>query len=58
MGVFPAASRAHVPEPWGVLMTNPVSMIYLISFCGYQYEVHTDRQFTQVNWFSVGVMML
>lgn len=27
MGVFPAASRAHVPEPWGVLMTDPESPI-------------------------------
>ena len=30
MGVFPAASRAHVPEPWGVLMTDPVSILFII----------------------------
>ena len=28
MGVFPAASRAHVPQPWGVLMTDPVSYFF------------------------------
>lgn len=27
MGVFPAASRAHVPEPWGELMHDPESVI-------------------------------
>ncbi|XP_046401414.1 5'-3' exoribonuclease 2 homolog isoform X2 [Ischnura elegans] len=27
MSVFPAASRSHVPEPWGVLMTDPHSPI-------------------------------
>ncbi|XP_034233636.1 5'-3' exoribonuclease 2 homolog [Thrips palmi] len=27
MGVFPAASRSHVPEPWGQLMTDPDSPI-------------------------------
>lgn len=27
MGVFPAASRAHVPEPWGKLMYDPESVI-------------------------------
>lgn len=27
MGVFPAASRSHVPEPWGDLMINPDSPI-------------------------------
>lgn len=27
MGVFPAASRSHVPEPWGELMTDPESPI-------------------------------
>ncbi|CAG0882051.1 unnamed protein product [Darwinula stevensoni] len=27
MGVFPAASRAHVPEPWADLMVNPDSSI-------------------------------
>ncbi len=26
MGVFPAGSRSHVPEPWAELMTNPVSL--------------------------------
>ena len=25
MGVFPAASRSHVPQPWGELMVDPVS---------------------------------
>jgi 5'-3' exonuclease len=25
MSVFPAASRSHVPEPWGTLMYDPVS---------------------------------
>lgn len=25
MGVFPAASRSHVPAPWGELMLDPVS---------------------------------
>lgn len=27
MGVFPAASRSHVPAPWGKLMTDPESKI-------------------------------
>lgn len=27
MGVFPAASRSHVPEPWANLMTDPDSTI-------------------------------
>ncbi|XP_071544805.1 5'-3' exoribonuclease 2 homolog isoform X2 [Panulirus ornatus] len=27
MGVFPAASRSHVPEPWGELMCDPESVI-------------------------------
>ncbi|KAJ9576834.1 hypothetical protein L9F63_006608, partial [Diploptera punctata] len=27
MGVFPAASKSHVPEPWGALMCNPDSPI-------------------------------
>lgn len=27
MGVFPAASRKHVPEPWAKLMTDPNSQI-------------------------------
>ncbi|XP_045585017.2 5'-3' exoribonuclease 2 homolog isoform X1 [Procambarus clarkii] len=27
MGVFPAASRDHVPEPWGELMIDPDSVI-------------------------------
>ncbi|XP_071453588.1 5'-3' exoribonuclease 2 homolog [Hetaerina americana] len=27
MSVFPAASRSHVPEPWGTLMTDPHSPI-------------------------------
>lgn len=27
MGVFPAASRKHVPEPWAKLMTDPKSQI-------------------------------
>lgn len=27
MGVFPAASRSHVPEPWGQLMIDPDSPI-------------------------------
>ncbi|KAG7168833.1 5'-3' exoribonuclease 2-like [Homarus americanus] len=27
MGVFPAASRDHVPEPWGRLMLDPESVI-------------------------------
>lgn len=26
MGVFPAASSAHVPAPWAELMSDPVSM--------------------------------
>lgn len=26
MGVFPAASSSHVPEPWAVLMSDPVSL--------------------------------
>lgn len=25
MGVFPAASSKHVPEPWAELMSSPVS---------------------------------
>lgn len=29
MGVFPAASSKHVPEPWAELMSDPVS-VYLI----------------------------
>uniref|UniRef100_T1J5Z8 5'-3' exoribonuclease n=1 Tax=Strigamia maritima TaxID=126957 RepID=T1J5Z8_STRMM len=27
MGVFPAASKQHIPEPWGELMTDPESPI-------------------------------
>ncbi|KAF4529549.1 hypothetical protein B566_EDAN014395 [Ephemera danica] len=27
MGVFPAASSSHVPEPWAVLMSDPDSLI-------------------------------
>lgn len=27
MGVFPAASSKHVPEPWAELMSSPVSLI-------------------------------
>ena len=27
MGVFPAASRSHVPRPWGELMLDPESTI-------------------------------
>ncbi|MPC12060.1 5'-3' exoribonuclease 2 [Portunus trituberculatus] len=27
MGVFPAGSRSHVPEPWGELMLDPESLI-------------------------------
>lgn len=27
MGVFPAGSRSHVPEPWGELMLDPDSVI-------------------------------
>jgi 5'-3' exoribonuclease 2 len=30
MGVFPAASRSHVPEPWGTLMYDPVSIVILM----------------------------
>lgn len=31
MGVFPAASRSHIPAPWAQLMIDPVcSMIYKI----------------------------
>jgi len=28
MGVFPAASRKHVPKPWAQLMTDPVCIFY------------------------------
>jgi len=27
MGVFPAGSRSHVPEPWADLMLNPVRIL-------------------------------
>lgn len=27
MGVFPAASSSHIPEPWAVLMSDPVREI-------------------------------
>lgn len=30
MGVFPAASRSHVPAPWAVLMIDPVSYYRVI----------------------------
>lgn len=31
MAVFPAASKQHVPEPWGDLMSNPVSNKFIIN---------------------------
>lgn len=34
MGVFPAASSKHVPEPWAKLMSDPVSIMRkLVSSC-------------------------
>lgn len=30
MGVFPAASSMHVPQPWAKLMSDPVSTKYYI----------------------------
>lgn len=29
MGVFPAASRSHVPTPWAELMVDPVRQFHL-----------------------------
>jgi len=36
MSVFPAASSNHVPQPWAILMSDPVNNFYTNS--GYQYK--------------------
>lgn len=46
MGVFPAASSSHVPEPWAQLMSRPVSnklrykiILYITSIKGMTLQV-------------------
>jgi len=41
MSVFPAASSNHVPQPWAVLMSDPVNVFKLI-ILNTHYFIGTD----------------
>lgn len=45
MGVFPAASSKHVPEPWAKLMSDPVSFSCFIDFCFVLYKLQLYNVF-------------
>ncbi|CAL8090206.1 unnamed protein product [Orchesella dallaii] len=52
MGVFPAASRSHVPEPWTQLMTDPESSI--IDF--YPEDFQIDLNGKKFAWQGVALL--
>jgi 5'-3' exoribonuclease 2 len=52
MGVFPAASRSHVPEPWGKLMYDPESPI--IDF--YPEDFQIDLNGKKFAWQGVALL--
>lgn len=52
MGVFPAASRSHVPEPWGRLMMDPDSPI--IDF--YPVDFKIDLNGKKFAWQGVALL--
>lgn len=52
MGVFPAASRSHVPEPWARLMTDPESPI--IDF--YPLDFQIDLNGKKYAWQGVALL--